>query len=110
MININENVIQMHNDKDVKLLSKYLVDVSLEAYWCVCQTKRHHLVLKVTVSSLERGLPLVSFADSYLMVCTSKVELGKLLSPSQLIQQLPNQWQRIPVLDNKVIEALIVDT
>ena len=30
-INIHENVIQIHNNKDVKFLSKNLVNISLEA-------------------------------------------------------------------------------
>ena len=81
IISINEDVIQIYDDKDIKLLSKNLVNISLKACWCVCQTKRHHLVLKVTVLSLERDLSLVSFADSHSMVCTNKVELGKSPSP-----------------------------
>ena len=32
IINMDENVIQIHNDKDVKLLSKDLVDIFLEVY------------------------------------------------------------------------------
>ena len=38
------------------------------------------MVLKVTVSSLERGFPLVFFADSHSIVGTGKVELGELFS------------------------------
>ena len=36
IISVDQNVIQIYNDKDVKLLGKDLVDVSLEACWCVC--------------------------------------------------------------------------
>ena len=35
IISVDEDVVQIHNDKDVKLLSKDLVDISLEACWCV---------------------------------------------------------------------------
>ena len=35
IISVNENVVQIHDDKDVKLFSKDLVDVSLEAGWRV---------------------------------------------------------------------------
>ena len=82
IISVDEDVVQIHDDEDVKLLSKDFVDVSLEACWCVCQPKRHHLVLDVAVSSPERGFPLVLFPDSHLMVCTGKIELGKPPSPS----------------------------
>ena len=82
IISVNEDVVQIHDDEDVKLLCKDLVDKPLEACRCVRQPKGHHLIFEVTVSSSERGLPLVPFADSHSMVCTGKVELGKPPSPS----------------------------
>ena len=82
IISVNEDVIQIHDDEDVELLSKDLVDVSLEACWCVRQTERHHLVLKVAVLSPKRSLLLVPFADSHSMVGTDEVELGKLFCSS----------------------------
>ena len=36
IINVDEDVIQIYNDKYIKLLSNDLVNVSLEACWCVC--------------------------------------------------------------------------
>ena len=110
IISVNEDVIQIYDDKDVELLSKDLVDVFLEACWCVCQTERHHLVLKVAVSSPERGLLLVPLADSHSMVGTSEVELGESFSSSQPIQRLPNQRQRVPVFDREVVEVSVIDT
>ena len=79
---VNQDVIQVHNDEDVKLLRKDLVDVPLEACWCVCQTEKHHLILEVAISSPERCFPLVSFADFHLVVCTGEVELCKSFSSS----------------------------
>ena len=81
IISVDEDVIKVHDDEDVKLLHKDLVDVPLEACWGVRQTERHHLVLEVTVSSPERGFPLVPFADSHSMVGTGKVELGESFCP-----------------------------
>ena len=76
----NKDVIQIHNDKDFKLLRKDLVNISLEACQYIYWTKKHHLVLEVAISSPERDFLLLSFADSYLMVSTSEVELGELFS------------------------------
>ena len=77
IISVDQDVIQIHNDEDVELLRKDLVDVPLKACWGVRQTERHHLVLEVTVSSPERGLPFVPLSDSHSMVGTGKVELGE---------------------------------
>ena len=79
IISINKDVVQIHDDEDVKFLCKDLVDKLLEACKCVRQPKEHHLIFEVTVSSFEHGLLLVPFANSHLMVCTGKVELGNRL-------------------------------
>ena len=36
IINVNEDVVQIHNNENVKLFSKDLVNVFLEACWCFC--------------------------------------------------------------------------
>ena len=36
IISVDQDVIQIYDDKDVKVLSKDLVDLSLEACWRVC--------------------------------------------------------------------------
>ena len=81
IISVNKDVVQIHNDEDVELFYKNLIDKPLEACSSGCQPERHHLIFEVTVSSFKRGLPLVPFVDSHLMICTGKVELDKLPSP-----------------------------
>ena len=80
IISVKEDVVQIHDDKDVEFLCKDLVDKPLEACRCVRQPKGYHLIFEVTVLSFERCLLLVPFVDSHSMVCTGKVELGKPLS------------------------------
>ena len=82
IISVNDDVVQIYDNEYVKLLCKDLIDKLLDACRCVRQPKRYHLIFQMTVSSSKRGLPLVSFADSHLIVCTGKVELGKPPSPS----------------------------
>ena len=35
MINADKSIVQIHNNKDVKLFSKDLINISLKAYWYV---------------------------------------------------------------------------
>ena len=35
ILSIDEDVIQIHNDKDIKLFSQDLVDIALEAGWSI---------------------------------------------------------------------------
>ena len=80
IFSVNQDVIQVHNDKNVKLFCKDLVDLFLEACWYVCLAKKHYLVLKVTISSPEHAFLLLLFADFHLMVGIGEVELGELFS------------------------------
>ncbi len=70
---IDQDVIQLHHNKDIKLFSKDLVDVALKTGGCVGKSKGHYLVLEVTVSGAEGRLPLVTFSDSHLMIGTSEI-------------------------------------
>lgn len=74
------NVIWINDHKDIKLFCQYLIDVFLEACCYVKKVKRHHLILKMTVSSSKSRLPLVSFANSHPIVSTSQIELGELIN------------------------------
>ena len=77
---IDEDIIKIHNDKDIKFFCKDLIDVALECYQSVSQSKKHHLILKMVVSSPESSLLLISFANSYPVIGIGDVELGKLSS------------------------------
>ena len=77
IIGIDEDVVQIYDNKDIKLFSKNLVDVSLEAGWRVGEIERHHLILEVTVLGSECDFLLVFFADSHSMVDTGEVKLSE---------------------------------
>ena len=47
VLGVDENVIEVNNDKDIKFLGQDLVNVALEAGWGVGEPKRHYLVLEM---------------------------------------------------------------
>ncbi len=82
VFSINQNIIHIYHNEDIKLFSKDLVDIALKTGGCVGKTKGHYLILEVAVSGMEGRLPLVIFSDSHLMIDTSEIQLGKLLDPA----------------------------
>ena len=90
MFGIDEDIIQIHNDKDIEFFREDLIDVALEYCRNVGQSKRHHLIFEVAVSDPEICLPLISFTNSHPVVGTGEVKLGKLPRLPQLIQRLPD--------------------
>lgn len=94
IISIDKNIIQIYNTKNIKLLSKYLVNISLKACRYIYQSKKYYLVLEMAISSLKYYLLFIIFANSYLMIFISKVKLDKLLT-------LPNLSSNFLTSDNK---------
>lgn len=81
IFNIDDDIIYIYNNNDIKLLDNNLIGISLKACHGNCQSKKHHLLLEVVISSPERRLLFVHFTNSHSIVYISKIELAKLFSP-----------------------------
>lgn len=71
MFSMNQDVVQVHYDKDIKLLGKDLIDIALEVSWSIRQIKEYHLVFKVIIPYLEDCHLFIFFSNSHLLVYTS---------------------------------------
>ena len=75
---VDEDVIEINNDENIKFLGQDLVNIALETGRCVGQPKRHYLVFVVAISSLESRLPFIALFSPHLMVRICEVKLGEL--------------------------------
>ena len=82
---VDEDIIQIHNDKNIELFRKDLINVALECCRSVSQSKRHYLIFEVAVSGPESSLLLISFANSHPVIGIGEVKLGKPPCSSQSI-------------------------
>ncbi len=80
ILSIDEDVIEIHHNKNNTLLYQDLIDVALECGRCVSQSKRYHLVLEIAIEGPEDRLSFISFPNPHLMVGISQIELGKMSS------------------------------
>ena len=51
ILNIDQYVIQIYNNKNIKLFSQNLVDVSLEGGRSIREAKKYDLIFEITISS-----------------------------------------------------------
>ncbi len=79
---IDKDVIKVHYHENIKLLYQDLIDIALERDGCIGQFKRHHLILKMAIASLEGCLPFIAFSDPHLIVGISQIKLGETSSPT----------------------------
>ena len=106
---IDENIIQIHNNENIELFYKDLIDIALECCQSIGQSKKHYLIFEVAVSDPENSFPLIFFANSYPVIGTGEVKPSKLSCLPQSIQGLPDQRQSISVLDGEIVKFPIIN-
>ncbi len=77
ILSIDQDVIQVHYNKDIKLFSENPVDIDLKTGGCVRKAKGYYLVLKVTVSGVKSRLLFVIFSNPHLIISTGQIQLDK---------------------------------
>ena len=68
VFDIDQDIVQIYNNKDIKLLSKDFIDIALKGGRSIKKSEKHDLILKMAVLDLKSCLPFIAFMDSYLMV------------------------------------------
>ena len=70
---VNEDVVEVHINKKVQEVSKYVVNHGLEYSRCICESKRHDQVFIMATWGIKSCLPLVPLSNSNQMVSVAKV-------------------------------------
>ena len=78
IFNINKNIIEINDDKNIELLGQDLIDINLKTDRCVGKLQKYYLVLKVVVLSLKTRLLFIAFFYPHPIVSTCEVKLDKL--------------------------------
>ena len=76
---IYKDVIQIHDNKEIKFFGSDLIDVAQKAGRSVAESERHDLVLEMTVSGPEGCLPFLNFSNPYPIIGICQIQLGELL-------------------------------
>ncbi len=71
VFDVDEDIIKIYYNKNVKLFYQDLVDVALESGRCISPSKRYYLVLKVAIVGSESCFPFIAFSDSHLIISIS---------------------------------------
>ncbi len=77
VLSIDEDVIEVHYYKNVKLFYQDLVDVTLKRSRYVGQSKRHDLIFEMTITGPEGRFLFITFLNPHLIVGISQIELGE---------------------------------
>ncbi len=83
---VDKNVIQVYNDKNIKLFCKNYIDIFLKNDWYISQSKKYYLIFKAVILDPKNCLLFITFSDLYLMIGNNEVKLGKPPCLTQSIQ------------------------
>ena len=75
----------------------------------ICQSKGHHRKLKVPITHHKRCLRDICLPNPQLMVASAKVYLGVQSRSSQLIKQIINPRQWVPILDRNPVQLPVIN-
>ncbi len=67
-LSLDENVIEVYNNKNIELLCQDLIDIALKRGWCVGQVQMHYLVLEVAAMGPEGCFLIIAFSNPHPMV------------------------------------------
>ena len=80
-----------------------------ECHWRICQFKGHQRKLKVLITCPECCLRDIYFPNPQPMVTSVKVYLGVDSRSSQLIKQIVNPRQWVPILDRNPVQLSVIN-
>lgn len=85
IFDIDQDVIQIYNNENIKLFSTDLIDLTLKAGWNIRKSEKYNLVLEMLLSSPKNGFLFIIFSNFQLMIDINKIKLCKSLSLTNLI-------------------------
>ncbi len=72
-LSIDQDIVKVNYNEDIKLFNENLIDVTLKTGGYVKKAERDHLVLEVAIFDTESYLLLVNFLDSHPMIGTGEI-------------------------------------
>ena len=76
IVGIDENVVQIHDDTNVKHVSEDVIHKSLEGCGSVSKPFRHYQPLERPVSGSECSFPFFSSSESDEVICMPEINFG----------------------------------
>lgn len=86
IFSIDENVVQIYNNKNRKLFYDDLVYIALERDQYISQSIRHSVILEIAIVGFEGCFLLIAFLNPHLEINICEIKLNKTLSLAKLIQ------------------------
>ena len=109
LLGVDQNVIPEDYVKLIQIGLEHPMHEVYECRWRIRQSKGHHRKLKVPITRPERYLRDIYLTNPQLMVTSAKIYLGVESRSPQLIKQIINLRQWVPILDYNLVQLSVVN-
>jgi len=87
-----------------------MIHEGLEHSGSIGKSHQHDQELKGAIVCLEGCLPLMASCDTNIVVANVEVEVGVDLCTAQLVKEIGDEWNWVPILPCDLVEVVEVDT
>src|SRR5882724_8885413 len=105
-----EDIIEIDHYKDISHVSEDVVHQGLECSRSIDKSHWHDQELKGAIAHSEGHIPLVACCDTIIVVASMEVKLGVDLHAAQLVKEVGDERDWVPILLCDLVEVSEVDT
>src|SRR5882672_2676299 len=106
----DQDIVEVDHYKDIRHVSKYVIHKGLERSGSIGESHRHNQEFKRAISGAKGCLPLMASCDAHVVVASAQVELGVDLGTAELVKEIGDERDRVPILPGELVEVPEVDT
>ncbi|KAG6868023.1 hypothetical protein C0993_008259 [Termitomyces sp. T159_Od127] len=103
-VQVDQDVVRVHNDKDVVQVMEYVVHEVLEGGGGVGHTKGHHKVLKEAIVGAEGSFPFMPWGYTDIVIARAEVNFGVDFGAVEAVNKVTNEEKWILVLFGDFVE------
>jgi hypothetical protein len=107
---VDQYIIKVSHSEFVNVRLQGIIDIGLQSRWCVVQPKRQDTELILPIPSVDRGVVVVGFFDSYKVIRVPEVQFRDDPGSSQSVYYLHHQWEWVSVLHSGFVGGSVVHT
>ena len=106
---VHQDVVKIDDDELVKQIVEDIVHQRHKSRRSVSQAKRENSKLKMSKTRAKSCLVNISRSDADLVVSGTEINFGKDLGTLELVHEVIDTREGIPVLDGVLVECTVID-
>src|SRR5882672_8939423 len=106
----DEDIIEVDHYKDVSHVSEDVIHEGLERSGSIGESHRHNQEFERAISGAKGYFPLMASGDAHIVVASMQVELGVALGTAELVKEVGDKQDRVPILPGELVKIPKVDT